>query len=117
MEGCSLLELCCYHGAVDCFKLLRSKFNSEITKECIGLSFLGGNSEIMSELLKYQTSDEECMEYAIISHYIDFVTFLMNEYNIEIDLKYFPIMCRKLNFIQFPTHDEILEKFSIFSLF
>ncbi|EAY19008.1 hypothetical protein TVAG_246860 [Trichomonas vaginalis G3] len=28
----SLLELCCYHGAVDCFKFLRTKFNSEITK-------------------------------------------------------------------------------------
>ena len=27
------------------------------------------------------------MEYAIISHNIDFDTFVMNEYNIEIDLK------------------------------
>lgn len=30
-EGYYLIELCCYYGAVDCFKLLRSKFNSEIT--------------------------------------------------------------------------------------
>ncbi|EAY13372.1 hypothetical protein TVAG_424030 [Trichomonas vaginalis G3] len=42
----------------------------------------------MSECLKYQTPDSECMRYAIISHNIDFVTFLMNEYNIEIDLGY-----------------------------
>ncbi|EAX98745.1 hypothetical protein TVAG_057350 [Trichomonas vaginalis G3] len=85
-EGYSLLELCCYHGAVDCFKLLRTKFNSEITKKCLQFSFLGGNPEIMSECLKYQKSDDDCMEYAIISHNIDFVTFLMNEYKIKIDL-------------------------------
>ncbi|EAY02571.1 ankyrin repeat protein, putative [Trichomonas vaginalis G3] len=85
-KGYSLLELCCYHGAVDCFKLLRSKFNSEITQVCLQFSFLGGNPEIMSECLKYHKPDEECMEYAIISHNIDYVTLLMNEYNIEIDL-------------------------------
>ncbi|EAX93351.1 hypothetical protein TVAG_496730 [Trichomonas vaginalis G3] len=34
-EGYSLLELCCYHGAVDCFKFLRTKFNSEITQKCL----------------------------------------------------------------------------------
>ncbi|EAY17441.1 hypothetical protein TVAG_493830 [Trichomonas vaginalis G3] len=85
-EGYSLLELCCYHGAADCFKLLRSKFNSEITQSCLDLSFLGGNKEIMSECLKYQKPYEKCMEYAITSHNIDFVTFLMNEYNIKIDL-------------------------------
>ncbi|EAY19505.1 hypothetical protein TVAG_136360 [Trichomonas vaginalis G3] len=81
-EGYSLLELCCYHGAVDCFKLLRTKFSSEITQKCLHFSFLGGNPEIMSECLKYQKPDENCMDYAIISHNIDFVTFLKNEYNI-----------------------------------
>ncbi|EAX90380.1 hypothetical protein TVAG_389340 [Trichomonas vaginalis G3] len=86
-EGYSLLELCCYHGAVDCFKFLRTKFNSEITQRCLELSFLGGNKEIMSECFKYQKPNEKCMEYAIISHNIDFVTFLMNEYNIDIDLE------------------------------
>ena len=40
-EGYSLLELCCYHGAVDCFKLLRTKFYSEITQTCFHFSFLG----------------------------------------------------------------------------
>ncbi|EAY10585.1 ankyrin repeat protein, putative [Trichomonas vaginalis G3] len=85
-EDYSLLELCCYHGAVDCFKFLRTKFNSEITQKCLQLSFLGGNPEIMSECLKYRKPDERCMEYAIISHNIDFVTFLMNEYNIKINL-------------------------------
>ncbi|EAX85479.1 hypothetical protein TVAG_313600 [Trichomonas vaginalis G3] len=77
-ERYSLLELCCYHGAVDCFKLLRTKYNSEITRTCLQLSFLGGNPEIMSECLKRQKPNGKCMEYAIISHNIDFVTFLMN---------------------------------------
>ncbi|EAX95854.1 ankyrin repeat protein, putative [Trichomonas vaginalis G3] len=87
-KGYSLLELCCYHGAVDCFKLLRTKFKSEITQECLQFSFLGRNQEIMSECLKYQVPDNRCMKYAIISHNIDFVTFLMNEYNMPIDLDY-----------------------------
>ncbi|EAY00348.1 ankyrin repeat protein, putative [Trichomonas vaginalis G3] len=85
-KGNSLLELCCYHGAIDCFKLLRTKFDSEITDKCLELSFLGGNPEIMSECLKYQKLNDKCMEYAIASHNIDFVTFLMNEYNKRINL-------------------------------
>ncbi|EAX81572.1 hypothetical protein TVAG_528020 [Trichomonas vaginalis G3] len=84
----SLLELCCYHGAVDCFKFLRTKFNPEITQTCLQFSFLGGNPEIMSECLKYQTPNEACMKCAIISHNIDFVTFLKNEYNMGIDIEY-----------------------------
>ncbi|EAX92480.1 ankyrin repeat protein, putative [Trichomonas vaginalis G3] len=87
-DGYSLLELCCYHGAVDCFKLLRTKFHSKITYQCLLLSFLGRNPEIMNECLKHQKPEEACMEYAIISHNIDFVTFLMNEYKININLDY-----------------------------
>ncbi|EAY03167.1 hypothetical protein TVAG_345410 [Trichomonas vaginalis G3] len=85
-EGYSLLELCCYNGSVDCFKLLRTKFKSPITQKCLEFSFLGGNPEIMSECLKYQKPDEFTMKHAIISHNIDFVSFLMNEHNIDIDL-------------------------------
>ncbi|KAI5540788.1 proteasome regulatory particle assembly [Trichomonas vaginalis G3] len=85
--GISLLELCCYHGSVDCFKFLRMKFQSEITPDCLRYSFLGGNQDIINECLKVQKPDEVCMECAIISHNIDFVTFLMNEYDIKIDLK------------------------------
>ncbi|EAY18970.1 hypothetical protein TVAG_147150 [Trichomonas vaginalis G3] len=86
-NGFSLLELCCYHGAVDCFKVMITKFNPEITKDCLSLSFLGGKPEIINVCLKYQQPDEDSMKYAIISHNIDFVTFLMNEYNLEINLR------------------------------
>ncbi|EAY13527.1 hypothetical protein TVAG_343560 [Trichomonas vaginalis G3] len=89
----SLLELCCYHGAVDYFKFLRTKFSSEITENCLKYSFLGENQEIMSECLKYHKPNKECMKYAIISHNIDFVSFLMNEYNIRINLDH----CAKYN--------------------
>ena len=37
--------------------------------------------------------NEKCMEYAIISHNIDFVTFLINEYKMKIDL----LDCTKYN--------------------
>ncbi|EAX94900.1 hypothetical protein TVAG_382850 [Trichomonas vaginalis G3] len=84
--GYTLLEFCCYHGAVDCFKFLRTKFKSEITQWCLILSFLGRNQEIMSECLKYQKPDYECMEFAIISHNIDFVAFLMNEFELRISI-------------------------------
>ncbi|EAY12808.1 hypothetical protein TVAG_221610 [Trichomonas vaginalis G3] len=89
----SLLELCCYHGAAKCFKLLMTKFNPNITRQCLQFSFLGGNPEIMNECLKQLAPDEKCMKYAIISHNIDFVTFLMNEYSLEINLE----LCRKYN--------------------
>ncbi|EAX93842.1 ankyrin repeat protein, putative [Trichomonas vaginalis G3] len=85
-DGYSLLELCCYHGSVNCFKLLISKFQSLITQKCLQLSFLSGKKEIMSECLKFQTPDILCMKNAIMSHNIDFVTFLMYEYKMEIDL-------------------------------
>ncbi|EAY06130.1 ankyrin repeat protein, putative [Trichomonas vaginalis G3] len=94
--GFSLLELCCYHGSVDCFKFLITKFQSEITPNCLRYSFLGGNPDIMNECLKVQKPDNECMEYAIISHNIDFVTFLMNEHNIKIDIE----SCSKFNNLQ-----------------
>lgn len=85
-KGYSYLELCCYHGAVGCFKLLRTKFNSEITEDCLNLSFLGANQEIMNECLKFQKPTEESMGMAIMSHNIDFVFYLLNEHGIKIDL-------------------------------
>ncbi|EAY02348.1 ankyrin repeat protein, putative [Trichomonas vaginalis G3] len=114
-DGYSLLELCCYYRAVDCFKFLRTKFKSEITKMCLKFSFLGRNQEIMSECLKHQEPDKECMEYAIISHNIDCVTFLVNEYIISIDLS----ACEKYNnldsFLVFYDQTNLLISCLIFS--
>ena len=47
-DNFSFIDLYCYYGAVDCFKLLRTKFKSEITQTCLQFSFLGRNQEIMS---------------------------------------------------------------------
>ncbi|EAY01699.1 ankyrin repeat protein, putative [Trichomonas vaginalis G3] len=114
-KGYSLLELCCYHGAVDCFKLLRTKFNAEITKNCLGFSFLGRNNEIMSECLKYKKPKKECMKYAIISHNIDFVTFLMNEYNIDIDLEYCGIYNNIESFLVYFDQTDDINKCFVYS--
>ncbi|EAX87444.1 hypothetical protein TVAG_375470 [Trichomonas vaginalis G3] len=85
-NGLSLIELCCYHGAINCFNILRTKFDSEITQTCLDLSFLGGNQEIINQCLKCQDPNEQTMRYAIISHNLYFVTFLESEYNLKIDL-------------------------------
>ncbi|EAY17597.1 ankyrin repeat protein, putative [Trichomonas vaginalis G3] len=114
-KGYSLLELCCYHGAVDCFKLLRTKFNSEITETCLKFSFLRGNPEIMSECLKYKKPDYQCMEYAIISHNIDFVTFLINEYKIEIDLGYSGIYNNLESFLVYFDQTNDINKCFVYS--
>ncbi|EAY08638.1 hypothetical protein TVAG_239980 [Trichomonas vaginalis G3] len=92
----SLLELCCYYGAVGCFKYLRDEFKFRITDQCLCYSFLSGKPYIMSECLKYRKPKEECMKYAIISHNTDFVSFLMNEYKLKINLE----DCIKFNNIQ-----------------
>ncbi|KAI5537068.1 proteasome regulatory particle assembly [Trichomonas vaginalis G3] len=94
--GYSLLELCCYHGAVNCFKFLRTKFKPLINSNCLKLSFLGGNPDIINECLKETKPYDSCMEYAIISHNIDFVTYLMNEHNLKIEMEY----CHKYNNLQ-----------------
>ncbi|EAY19390.1 hypothetical protein TVAG_101080 [Trichomonas vaginalis G3] len=39
LEFYTLLELCCYHGSVDCFKLLLTKFHSEITESVLNYHF------------------------------------------------------------------------------
>ncbi|EAX87737.1 ankyrin repeat protein, putative [Trichomonas vaginalis G3] len=82
----SYLELCCYYGSVDCFKFLRSEYNSEISKMCLVYSFYSGNPDIINECLKECTPTNNCMRYAIISHNIDFITFLMNEFQLRIDI-------------------------------
>ncbi|EAY15422.1 ankyrin repeat protein, putative [Trichomonas vaginalis G3] len=92
----TLLELCCYHGSVDCFKLLLSKFHLEFKFKCLGYSFLSGKPEIINECLKYSLPNDKfvydhCMRCAIVSHNIDFVSFLMNEYNIHVNLYECPI--------------------------
>ncbi|EAY06831.1 hypothetical protein TVAG_314060 [Trichomonas vaginalis G3] len=109
-KGYSLLELCCYHGSVDCFKLLRTEFNSQITDKCLAFAFLSESKEIMSECLKVadpvtygdvnsvitKLPNDNCMEYALISHNIDLVTYLIDECHMELDL----LLCGKYHNLQ-----------------
>ncbi|EAY16612.1 hypothetical protein TVAG_434490 [Trichomonas vaginalis G3] len=86
-DGYSYLELCCYHGSASIFKYLRAEFNAEITEKCIQLAFLRGNPDILSECVKEIINFDRCncMKFAIISHNIDFVTYLMNEHAMKIE--------------------------------
>ncbi|EAY23524.1 hypothetical protein TVAG_071880 [Trichomonas vaginalis G3] len=81
----SLIELCCYYGAVNCFKYLILERKSKITSKCLLNSFLSGIPDILNECLKYFKPDLKCMEYAISLHNIDFTCFLNNEFGIKID--------------------------------
>ena len=84
-------QYCCYYGAVNCFRFLRTKLKckndlSGFPRECLNYSFIGGNPDIISECLKWYKPNNVCMSYAIATHNIDFVTFLMNEYNLIIEI-------------------------------
>ena len=85
-DGYSLLEICCYHRSVNCFKYLITEYGSKITPKCLQLSFLSGNPDILNECLKNQNPDQACMTNAIVAQNIDFVQFLVNEYGLEIKL-------------------------------
>ena len=84
--GLSLLELCCYHGSVDCFKLLLTKVEPNITLNCLDLAFSSGNSEILNECLKSLKPGQNSMRYAIFSHNIDFVMYLFQQHQVPMDL-------------------------------
>ncbi|EAY08861.1 hypothetical protein TVAG_050960 [Trichomonas vaginalis G3] len=68
-----LFELVCYHGAVNCFKLLITKYHPRISQFCLEYSFRSGIPDIMNECLKYQTPDYRYMMHAVKSHNIDFI--------------------------------------------
>ncbi|EAY06644.1 hypothetical protein TVAG_322640 [Trichomonas vaginalis G3] len=83
----SILELCCYHGAVNCFKLLITKYNPNLSVKCLNLSFLRGVPDIVNECLKQTKPDSDYMWHAIVSHNMDFVSFLATEFHKYIHLE------------------------------
>ncbi|EAX99330.1 hypothetical protein TVAG_181870 [Trichomonas vaginalis G3] len=86
-DGYSLLEYCCYHGAIECFNLLRTKCNSEITEYCLQFSFLGRNQDIINECLKMFKPDPYCMTCAIATHNIILVKDLISKHGLNINLE------------------------------
>ncbi|EAX88824.1 hypothetical protein TVAG_025920 [Trichomonas vaginalis G3] len=110
-DGLSYLELCCYHGSVSIFKYLREEFNSEITETCVQFAFLSGNPDILSECINqiYTLNRCYCMKFAIISHNIDFVTYLMNEHAMKIS----PYECSwYLNILAFIVYMDSIKDFN-----
>lgn len=83
-NGLSFLELCCYHGSINCFRFLRSEFKSKITPESLQLSFLGKNDDILKECLNTILPTQKCMKYAIISHNVELVYSLVKDYKLNI---------------------------------
>ncbi|EAY02106.1 hypothetical protein TVAG_372510 [Trichomonas vaginalis G3] len=116
-EEMSLIELCTYYGSSNCFKLLRSKFQTKLTDSCLKYSFLGGSSEIINECLKYCTLSNECMDFAIISHNVDFISFLLQK---QLTINLFNCSCfnnLQAFLIFFDNCDDLNYCFSFSSLF
>ncbi|EAY06055.1 hypothetical protein TVAG_244870 [Trichomonas vaginalis G3] len=78
----SLLELCCYHGSINCFNFLTTELKLEITQGCVSYSFLSGNKEIIDKCLAEKDPNFVTMEYAVISRNIDYVNLLMDEHDL-----------------------------------
>ncbi|EAY22183.1 hypothetical protein TVAG_093570 [Trichomonas vaginalis G3] len=87
INGLSLLEVCCIHSSIECFKFLTTKFEAQVTSKCLQYAFISGSQEILNECLKSQKPNAECMLFAIYSHNMDFVNLLIKEYGIQIDLE------------------------------
>ncbi|EAY22787.1 ankyrin repeat protein, putative [Trichomonas vaginalis G3] len=85
-SGYTLLEICCYHGAVKCFRYLMTELHLPVTKLCSQFSFIGKNLDIVSDCSKVQKPDYKSMRGALLSHNIDFILYLFNEHKIEINL-------------------------------
>ncbi|EAY02538.1 hypothetical protein TVAG_494870 [Trichomonas vaginalis G3] len=79
------IEICCYYGSMQCFMLLRSKFNCKITEKCLNYAFLNNNIKMINECLLDQKPGKDLMKYAIFSYNIDLVMFLINKYKMQID--------------------------------
>ena len=69
----------------------------------------------MSDCLKYQKPNKTCMTYAIISHNIDFITFLMNEYNIKINLEFSGMFNNLESFLVYFDQTDDFNKCFVFS--
>ncbi|EAY01609.1 hypothetical protein TVAG_272930 [Trichomonas vaginalis G3] len=78
----NLLEVCSYYGSEKCYLYLIQNHNFEPSDYSIALSFLGGNPQIIHESLPLIDSSNirECVEYAIVSHNIDFFNYLNNNF-------------------------------------
>ncbi|EAX92038.1 hypothetical protein TVAG_141550 [Trichomonas vaginalis G3] len=83
----SLLELCCFHGSVNCFNYLTSTYNSKITSHCLAYSFLHDNNEIREECMKAKKPNWGCMMNALVSHHNDYVLLLLKDKEFKINLE------------------------------
>ncbi|EAX93180.1 hypothetical protein TVAG_233450 [Trichomonas vaginalis G3] len=81
----NLLEACSYYGSEKCYLYLRENNNFEPSNLSIALSFLGGNPRIINESLPLIEEDnlDKCAEYVIASHNIDFLIYLINNFELS----------------------------------
>lgn len=81
------IELACRFGAEDIFAYLRSK-NIDPTSKCLEYAFLGKSDRIIQDLLTFGLKpDQTCLTNAIMSHLNSYIQTMIEENNLEPDLK------------------------------
>lgn len=81
----SLIENCCYCGALECFKFLRSN-GVDITKRCLDNSILGRNKSIINECLQHVKPDNLTMNGVYETHDFDMALAFNQMYGFEFNL-------------------------------
>lgn len=81
----SLIQNCCFCGAVECFKFLRSN-GVKITKRCLDSSITSQNKTIINECLQYQTPNKRTMKKVLKTHNFEMALSFEQMYNCTIDI-------------------------------
>lgn len=85
IEGKYLIEWSAYYGAELIFKFLRSNYEVALTRKCLEFAFLGRSVAILIECLRYFPPDYSCFIYALASHNLDSIIYILNNSTISVD--------------------------------
>lgn len=86
IEGKTLLEWCCHHGASNCFRLITS-LGTKITPKCVEESFISQDNNIIYDCLHNIEPTDACLENAIFVHNDDLTINLLDRHNKKLTLE------------------------------
>ncbi|EAY14926.1 ankyrin repeat protein, putative [Trichomonas vaginalis G3] len=93
----SPIEACAYFGSINIFTFLHLSLDQEITEECLNLSFIGGNTDIINECMKEQDLNTKCLQYITQSHNNSFLEYIFNNEISEPDNYNYPAIIDSQN--------------------
>ncbi|EAY21306.1 hypothetical protein TVAG_166810 [Trichomonas vaginalis G3] len=75
----SLIETCAYFGSANIFFFLISNQKYAISKKCLQYALIGRNTDIISECLKENQMDKDCLRDIICSHNNEMLEFVLEK--------------------------------------